>query len=240
MFTIITAIFAAAGILSTFLLTYLMDKLPASSFCDYDETPGEAHLPPRSTTVQRMVCSLILAAVFALLQLRFGADWECISLCVFSAALLIAALSDSKFCIIPDEAIILGCIAALSAAIPRVLAAERLWDKLSPVIGAGTALTAMLTIHLIGRLLFGKDGLGMGDVKLLLVCGIVCGGKGILIALMLGILAAALWFGCALIFRRVSLGEYLPLGPFLVLGTLATLCFRPQIDALLRWYMTHI
>ena len=151
-----------------------------------------------------------------------------------------AAFSDSKFCIIPDESILFGCVTAVSAAIPRVLTAQDLTDKLSPVIGAGIALVSMQAIHLLGRLLYRKDGLGMGDVKLMLVCGIACGGSGVLIAWMLGILAAAVWFGAALMLKRVSLGAYLPLGPFLVLGTLITLCFRPQIDALLAWYITLI
>ena len=240
MFAMTTILFAALGLLSAAAIAWLMDALPAKCFCDYDETPGEEHLPPRVSKGEKLLCGIGLATVFALLQLRLGTSWECISLCLFAAAILMAAFSDSKFCIIPDESILFGCVTAVSAAIPRVLTAQDLTDKLSPVIGAGIALVSMLAIHLLGRLLYRKDGLGMGDVKLMLVCGIACGGSGVLIAWMLGILAAAVWFGAALMLKRVSLGAYLPLGPFLVLGTLITLCFRPQIDALLAWYITLI
>ena len=240
MFTMTTVLFAAMGILCGVGIGHLMDILPAKSFCDYGEVPGEEHLPPRVSKRGRALCGFLLAVVFPLLKLRSASGWECISLCLFASAILMAALSDSKFCIIPDETIILGCVAAVSAAVPRVLAAQSLMDKLSPVIGAGAALASMLAIHLLGRLLFGKDGLGMGDVKLMLVCGIACGGRGVLIALLIGILAAALWFGAVLALKRAALGAYLPLGPFLVLGALTTLCFRPQINALLTWYITHI
>ena len=240
MVTMTTILFAALGVLSAAAIVWLMDLLPAQSFCDYEETPEEEHLPPRIRKGERLLCGVLLALVFPLLHLRLGTNWACMSLCLFTAAMLMAALSDAKFCIIPDETIIFGCGAAVSAAIPRVLAGQTLADKLSPVIGAGVAVASMLVIHLLGRLLYKADTLGMGDFKLMLICGIACGGSGVLIALMLGILTAAIWYGTALVLKRVSLGAYLPLGPFLVLGTLTTLCFRPQIDALLSWYITHI
>ena len=240
MFTMTTILFAILGILCAAAIGWLMDALPAKSFCDYEEIPEEKHLPPRLRRGEKLLCSIVLAFVFPTLQLRLGTGWECLSLCLFAAALLMAALSDAKFCIIPDESVILGCAAAVSAAIPRIIDAQTLAEKFSPIIGTSVAFATMLTIHLLGRLFYKKDGLGMGDIKLMLVCGLACGGSGVLIALGLAILAAALWFGAALALKRTSLGEYLPLGPFLVLGTLGTLCFRPQIDALLVWYINHI
>lgn len=240
MFTLTTILFAVLGVLCAAAIGWLMDALPDKSFCDYEEIPDEKHLPPRIRKGERLLCSIVLALVFPMLQLRLGTNWECCSLCLFAAAMLMAALSDAKFCIIPDETVILGCVAAVSTAIPHIIDAQTLAEKLSPVIGTSLAVASMLTLHLLGRLFCGKDGLGMGDIKLMLVCGIACGGSGVLIALVLGILAAALWFGAALALKRTSPGQYLPFGPFLVLGTLATLCFRPQIDALLVWYITHI
>ena len=113
-------------------------------------------------------------------------------------------------------------------------------NKLSPVFGAAIGAGIIVGINLLGRLLYKKDALGMGDLKLMVVCGIACGAGGTLIALVIGILAAAAFFAVGMALKRIRHGDYLPLGPFLVFGTLFTLCFRPLVDSILAWYISLI
>ena len=105
--------------------------------------------------------------------------------------MVMTAMSDLKYCIIPDELIIAGCVFSVVAAMPHIMTAPGFANKLSPVFGAAIGAGIILAINLMGRLLYKKDALGMGDLKLMVVCGIACGAGGTLIALVIGILAAA-------------------------------------------------
>ena len=61
-----------------------------------------------------------------------------------------------------------------------------------------------------------------------------------LITLSILIIAAALFFAVGMAVKRIKQGDYLPLGPFLVFGTVFTLCFRPLVDSLIVWYLSLI
>lgn len=233
-------IFAVLGVLCVPLAGWILDRMPAKCFCDYDETPDERHQPPRMGRKQKILCAVILAAVFAILTLRFGVGVKSIALCLFSAAMVMTAVSDVKYCIIPDELIIAGCVFAVASAMPHIMTAQGFVNKLSPVFGAAIGAGIILGINLLGRLLYKKDALGMGDLKLMVVCGIACGAGGTLMALAVGILAAAGFFAVGMALKRIRQGDYLPLGPFLVFGTLFILCFRPLVDHLLAWYISLI
>lgn len=240
MVSVPVVIFAVLGALSALLAAWILDCMPAKCFCDYDETPEKRHQPPRLNRRQRAVCAVILAVVFAVLTVRFGVSVKSIALCLFSAAMVMTAMSDLKFCIIPDELIIAGCVFSVASAMPQIMTVPGFMNKLSPVFGAAIGAGIIVGINLLGRLLYKKDALGMGDLKLMVVCGIACGAGGTLIALVIGILAAAAFFAVGMALKRIRHGDYLPLGPFLVFGTLFTLCFRPLVDSLLAWYISLI
>ena len=240
MMGIVTFIYAALGLLCGLLIGPVMDRMPPKCFCDYDETPDERHQPPRLSKKQRIVCAVILTVVFAVLEMRCGVGVQGIALCLFCAVMVMVAMSDLKFCIIPDELIIAGCVFSVIAAMPHIMTAPGFVNKLSPVFGAAIGAGIILGINLLGRLLYKKDALGMGDLKLMLVCGIACGAGGTLIALAIGIIAAALFFAVGMAVKRIKQGDYLPLGPFLVFGTVFTLCFRPLVDSLIVWYLSLI
>ena len=49
-------IFAVLGALCALLAAWIMDRMPAKCFCDYDETPDERHQPPRLNGWLKVVC----------------------------------------------------------------------------------------------------------------------------------------------------------------------------------------
>lgn len=231
-------IFALAGALSAFPMAWILNAMPAKCFCDYGEEPSQIHRPPRITTLQIVISAAVLALCFALLHLRFGISVQSISLCLLLLPLLMILFSDRKYAIIPDELIIAGCIAATVSAIPVVFSAGSIWQRLSPVIGAAIGGGVILVINLIGRLIYKKDALGMGDLKLMIICGIACGSVGIVIAFLAGILSAAVFFALRIAAQKARTDEYLPLGPFLVFGTGFCLCCQPLIDRFVQWYIS--
>lgn len=231
-------LFSLLGAASAAVMALILNKMPAKCFCDYDETPEARHMAPRAGKWAILVCALILAAVFPILAARFGVGLKSACMCLLSVTLVMIVLSDARFCIIPDELIIAGCIFATVGVFPDILAGPDWATRLSPVLGAAVGAGVIFAINCLGRLLYKKDALGMGDLKLMAVCGIACGAVGTAVSLLVGIFAAGIWFAVGMLIKRVRSEEYMPLGPFLVFGTLFTLCFRPMVDAFLAWYIS--
>ena len=234
---IVTLLFALLGLLSMLPMAAILNRMPAKCFCDYDEQPEERHAPPRLTPFQMIICGLLLAAIFALLYLRFGISVQGIFLMLFAVCLLMITLSDLRYCIIPDELIVAGTLLAAISVVPNVLTAPTLMQRLSPLIGAFIGAAIIFVINLVGRLLYKKDALGMGDLKLMAMSGFACGDVGIVMAVLIGFLAAGLFFIVGILLKKVRSDQYLPLGPFLVFGVLFVCCLRPAVDALLAWYI---
>jgi leader peptidase (prepilin peptidase)/N-methyltransferase len=116
------------------------------------------------------------------------------------------------------------------------------------LICAGTVLPLALTDAILGLLLgggilwglavaspylFGKEGMGGGDIKLLAMIGAFLGWKSTVLTIMIGALAGAV-VGIALILLNIMRrDQYLPFGPFLVLGALISMFFQQELFA---WY----
>ena len=232
--------FSALGVASAFLMALILNKMPAKAFCDYDETPDERHNPPRVGKWALILCAAVLGTVYSILGQRFGMGIKTLFLCFACTTLMMILLSDIRYCIIPDELICAGCFFATVGVFPDILSGSDWGSRLSPVFGAAVGAGIIFGINCLGHLLYKKDALGMGDLKLMVVCGILCGTSGTVIAMLIGIFVAGMWFAGAIILKKVRSEEYMPLGPFLVFGTLFTLCLRPAVDAFLAWYISLI
>ena len=233
-------LFALLGAASAVAALLILNRMPAKCFCDYDETPEERHNSPRAGKWSSVIFTVILAAVFPILMNRLGFGISSVFLCLVCVTLLMTVLSDIRFCIIPDELIIAGCIFATISVFPGILSGSDWASRLSPVLGAAVGAGIIFGINLLGRVMYKKDALGMGDLKLMAVCGIVCGPVGTAIAMLIGVFAAGFWFAAGIAAKKVKSESYMPLGPFLVFGTVFTLCFRPVIDTFLAWYISLI
>jgi leader peptidase (prepilin peptidase)/N-methyltransferase len=131
---------------------------------------------------------------------------------VVVALLVSAAASDLSGRIIPNELIIVGAIFAL---------VFQYWNSLL----TSTVLTAIgcgiggLGIRRISRHMMGRDGIGMGDVKLVSMLALWMG-PSVLWAAYLAVFFAALFGIHLVISRRGTRTSHLPFGPFVLLGFL--------------------
>lgn len=118
--------------------------------------------------LQAMAGLALVAAVLASLILAPGADGLCGA---FLAALMLAiAARDARHYLIPNEltgiAFALG-LARAGLAGPDAGASAALWAGFR----AGAVAVPLLALMLLYRRWRGRDGLGLGDVKLAAVCG---------------------------------------------------------------------
>jgi len=110
-----------------------------------------------------------------------------------------------------------------------------------PVSGILGFLVGTLSFILTAKLFYlitKKEGLGMGDVKLMGVVGLVTGVEGVIVTIFLGSLLGAV---LGLLIRRFSPavdGEThpraFPFGPFLCLGAVTYLLYGQEI---VNWYV---
>ena len=235
-----TAIFyGVAGALLAPMGLWVLNKMPARCFCDYDEQPGPEHQAPRVfMKKQGWPAGLFLCITAVLLFLRFGAGLESAALVLFCAVLIMISLADTRFSIIPDELLIAGGVLAVISAIPAALTQNSLMGWLSLLLGGALGAGMVLALNMIARLFYKRDALGMGDVKLLAVCGLACGLTGVLYVAVLTLFVAGGSFILLMALKKLSPDEYHPLGPYIVLATVLMLCFRPVLDNVVQWYLS--
>lgn len=204
-------------VISGFVLTalgYLMlNRIPASWLCDYGETPSEELLSGKRFSYVRsgIAVSVLMSVCLVLCRLQFNKGFDIyfilLSLIIFTAIMI--AVSDLKYQIIPDQFTIAVGIFALAVSVYDIVRGYNIlhcawW---SPLAGAGIGAAVMILIDFIGMLVYHRDGMGFGDVKLFFAVGILTGFPGTIYAFIISIITATVFFVAILIIRRFSQGE---------------------------------
>ena len=109
-----------------------------------------------------------------------------------------------------------------------------IWGRILAICGAALLL---FTISAIYKALRKRDGMGMGDVKLLAMIAAFLGFGESLLALFIGVLAAAIYGLILLARRRANSQTRLPFGSFLCAGGLFAALFGPR---LVDWYTAFL
>lgn len=76
-----------------------------------------------------------------------------------------------------------------------------------------------LLITLIGGIIAGKEAMGFGDVKLMGALGLFFGWKTIIMISVIAFLLAAIVSIAVLVSKKKKMDEYIPFGPFIVVGS---------------------
>jgi len=142
---------------------------------------------------------------------------------IFSS-LIIIFIYDLKHYIIPDKVLLPAICVALF---------YRLF--LSFVLVPNYLLAAVVAsgLFFLVFLFTGGKGMGLGDVKLAILMGLLLGFFNVLVALFLAFFFGAIIGIIMMIYQRKSLKSEIPFGPFLIVGTLIAMFYGDQI---VRWY----
>ncbi|MFA4991078.1 MAG: prepilin peptidase [Candidatus Omnitrophota bacterium] len=177
---------------------------------------------------------LISAVCFLILYVNFRMNYLFLSVySVITFALIVVAFIDLDFQIIPDRISIVGMFLGilLSAAFP-ILHGGFTWQSglmnsaLGALIGGGTIyLTGVL-----GEIVFKKESMGGGDVKLMAMLGAFLGWKA---ALLIFFLAPFLGTPAGLYLKFVKKQDIIPYGPYLSLASFIVILWGNRILGLL-------
>ena len=175
------------------------------------------------------VVELVNGVGYVAILWRFGWGWPALVYGVFFSALLVISWIDWDFLTISDAITLPGII--LGVLCSSWILPVGFFDSLIGVIVGGGVLLAMAWIS---PFLFGKEGLGGGDIKLLAMVGAFLGWQLALVTLMIASILGALVGVGLMAMSALKRGQYMPFGPFLALGAGISLLFGPEI---LGWYL---
>lgn len=168
------------------------------------------------------------AVGYVLILATFGFNGTTVLYCILFSALLVVTGTDLSHQIIPNVVTVPGILLGLLGA-ATVLPVGPINALLGVIIGGGI----LWALAWASPYLFGKEGMGGGDIKLLAMVGAFLGWKPALLTIMIGSLTGSV-IGVSLIaLRFMKRDEYIPFGPFLVLGALISMFFA---QPLLDWY----
>jgi leader peptidase (prepilin peptidase) / N-methyltransferase len=146
---------------------------------------------------------------------------------VFVSALIVIFFIDLEHLVIPDAVSLTGLIAGLLY--------NSFEGHFFPALaGALLGFALLYAIGFLGKLFYHKEIMGEGDLLLAAFMGAYLGWAGILLAVGLAYLLAALVIIVLLALRKVKMDNYIPFGPALAAGGFIALFWGNQLIA---WYL---
>lgn len=161
---------------------------------------------------------------FLLLYGHFGLSHSFFASCFFVSALIALGFIDFYHQILPDEITLPGLVLALAYSFFRPALNLR-----QALVGAVVGSGFLLFIYAAYFLLRKKEGLGMGDVTMMLMVGAYLGWLKAIFTLILASFAGALVGIFLLFFRKKDLQYSLPFGTFLAPAAFLSLLWGDRI-----------
>lgn len=172
---------------------------------------------------------LATGVLFALVVWRFGLTAAGFAALVFTSVWFVLAGIDLRTCLLPDRLTLPAALLALPAAV-WCFGLEPFNALLGGILGAGV----FWLLALWWRWRTGTEGLGLGDVKLMLSIGLLSGAMKLPLCVLLSCMGALLGFALVRLAGRELGGLRMPFGPFLVLGGWVTVLWG---DDLWGWWL---
>ena len=168
------------------------------------------------------ILMVIMAVIYVAILYRFGIskNWagnlDLIKYLILSPMLISVVVIDYRLRIIPNRLNLtifeIGLIFTFLYGISNVAISINMF--LGMLAGGGI----FLIITLLGGLIYGKEAMGLGDVKLMGALGLYFGLTNIIIVALVSFLVCAILSIFLLATRIKKTDEYIPFGPFIVIG----------------------
>jgi leader peptidase (prepilin peptidase)/N-methyltransferase len=180
-------------------------------------------------SLQYPVVEFLSGAWVVLAVLTGGPSRETLLLVLFGLSMLLVALIDWRHYVIPNKVLLwsLGLVVAIKAA----TCPSAIWPALLALV---ISFVVVFLILSLGRFLFGREVMGMGDAKLAAVIAFMLGLPGVFLSLWLGAVGGLTLAAV----RKVTVGgqgpkeERIPFGSFLALSSVALALLESETQSL--------
>ena len=168
------------------------------------------------------------------IQESFIANLTLIKYLILTPMLLSAFVIDYRLQIIPNRLNL--TMAEIGLVIAFLFGTSNVAITIDMLLGMLAGGGIFLAITLIGGLIYGKEAMGLGDVKLMGALGLYFGLNNILLISVMSFLIGAI-LGITLIVTKIKKSdEYIPFGPFIVIATF--ICMFVPFEILVAFLMT--
>jgi leader peptidase (prepilin peptidase)/N-methyltransferase len=176
-----------------------------------------------------LIVEVATPASFVLLYVLKGPGLSFIASCLFASGLIALGFIDYYHKVLPDAITLPGIVVALAYSFfrPDLKPFQAL---LGAAVGGGFLLMAYGLYYFIRK----REGLGLGDVTLMLMVGAFLGWRLALLTILLGSLVGALVGVFFIVRRKKNLQFALPFGTFLAPAAFVALVWGERI---ISWYL---
>lgn len=213
------AFVAILGLFVGMFIDLINKKLPEYKKIFTKEIFKEIKLNFKPNYILMFITSIIYIGLVYKFGIKdtFISNLDLIKFMILTPMLISAFIIDYKFQIIPNRLNLtmfeIGLVITFLYGLSDVAIAINM--LLGMVVGVGI----FLLITLIGGIAYGKEAMGFGDVKLMGALGLYFGLSNIIIITLLSFLIGAVLSIVLLATKIKKMDEYIPFGPFIVLGT---------------------
>ena len=173
--------------------------------------------------------------LFLISYLVFGMGIEFVIAITFLSILLIISISDIKYYIIPDEVLIVGIIIIIIEFIVNTIINDLSWfdGLLKPVLNGLGAFAILYLFKCLGDLMFKKESLGGGDIKLLFFIGLVLGFDMANVTIFI---ASFIALPISVISLIKNNNNILAFGPYLAISATIILLAKLDLNTILNFF----
>ena len=185
---------------------------------------GKCHFCQKKIPFRYFLVEVLSAASAVGVVSHFGLTASSFVIFILLAALIVLTFIDIDWFILPDVITLPGSFIALCIVASNHFLhlftypiSPDLWEAFYGfLVGAG-GLWLVAKVYFFVR---NVDGLGLGDVKLLMLVGILLGSQGAICAIFVGSLLGAIVGSITMLVQRKRLRHYyIPFGPYLAVAT---------------------
>lgn len=196
---------------------------------------GSCRYCGNKVSVRYPIVEMLTAAAFVILFYRFSLSVEYVAAAFLSCILICIFFIDLDYRIIPNEFIAAGLVVGsvllvLNMFHPMGSFAGRVWYD--PILGMLCGAGILALVSLLGRLIYKTDdAMGMGDIKLMAVCGLFLGWRLSILSLLLSVVSAALVSLVLIGLKKHGIKSTIAFGPFISIGVfISVICGWNIID----------
>ena len=189
---------------------------------------GKCRYCKKNIKISHLIVELLTGILFAFTYYMFGFSYELLIGLGIISIFVIVCVSDMSYLIIPDEVLIFFGGYFIIIQYFRI----GLIQTVEHIFIGVLLFLVMYTIMLIGDNIFKKESLGGGDIKLMIIFGLLLDPlMGVITIFLASILALPI----SLLYMRRSKDHVIPFGPFLLLALTIIYFTGINTEIVLSW-----
>lgn len=188
-------------------------------------------------SIQYPLIEFLTGSLFLAVFLRYGLSTKTAVFIPFTAVLIALSAIDYHTKLLPDVITLPSAILASILSLATLIPEFRLFWDITPVkatlgilLGAGPLAAIAWLYFLFTR----REGLGIGDIKLMIVVGALLGPSAAFLTIFIGAVSGTLFSLPMLLLRSGNRYQQIPFGPFLSLGAWVSMMWA---EPLIRGYL---